>query len=98
MIAEEFTPARNSTGGFHMVGSKQCASEGERVAILSDGGTITPEIDWAARFEARSINVGTIAKRACSSGLRHRTQKTGLVNENPNRTTHLTAATYFRSD
>jgi len=34
----------------------------ERIAILSDGGPVTPEMDWIARFEARHAHVHTVAE------------------------------------
>ena len=41
----------------------------ERVAILSDGGLVTPEMDWAARFEARGVHVRTVAEQACAGSV-----------------------------
>jgi hypothetical protein len=41
----------------------------ERVAILSDGGLVTPERDWVARFEARRVHVRTVAERACAGSV-----------------------------
>jgi hypothetical protein len=38
----------------------------ERVAILSDGGPVTPEVDWAARFDAQRIHCATVAEHACA--------------------------------
>ena len=36
----------------------------ERLAILSDGEPVTPEVDWAARFDARRVHCETVSKLA----------------------------------
>lgn len=39
----------------------------ERLSILSDGGKVTPEIDWAARLDARRVHCATVSQNASQS-------------------------------
>ena len=41
----------------------------ERIAILSDGGKVSWQMDRIARMEARMVHVHAVAERACSGAV-----------------------------